>query len=107
MMKNRKKRSDRNHILYRMTNLITGEQYIGVSGVLGRAQQKTLEVRFRKHLSRALNEDKVWSMHVSLRSWPDSKFWRKEILEVVRGRKNAHQRERQLIAEYEPVLNTF
>jgi len=25
----------------------------------------------------------------------------------VRGRKPAHQRERQLIAEYEPTLNTF
>jgi len=28
-------------------------------------------------------------------------------LEIVRGRKPAHQRERQLIAEYEPNLNTF
>jgi hypothetical protein len=26
---------------------------------------------------------------------------------VIRGRKPAHQRERQLIAEFEPSLNTF
>ena len=30
-----------------------------------------------------------------------------QVLEVVRGRKPAHQRERQLIAEFEPTLNTF
>jgi hypothetical protein len=29
------------------------------------------------------------------------------VLEVVRGRKAAHSRERQLIAEYQPSLNTF
>jgi len=33
--------------------------------------------------------------------------WQYEVLEVIRGRKPAHQRERQLIAEFEPSLNTF
>jgi hypothetical protein len=30
-----------------------------------------------------------------------------EVLEVIRGRKPAYQRERELIAELEPTLNTF
>jgi hypothetical protein len=30
-----------------------------------------------------------------------------EVLEVVRGRKAAYSRERELIAEYEPSLNDF
>jgi hypothetical protein len=29
------------------------------------------------------------------------------VLEVVRGRKPAYQRERELIAQYQPNLNTF
>jgi hypothetical protein len=33
--------------------------------------------------------------------------WQYEVLEVIRGRKPAHQRERELIAEFEPSLNTF
>jgi hypothetical protein len=33
--------------------------------------------------------------------------FRYEVLEIVRGRKPAHQRERELIAELEPTLNTF
>jgi hypothetical protein len=30
-----------------------------------------------------------------------------EVIEVVRGRKAAHSRERELIAEWAPSLNTF
>jgi hypothetical protein len=107
MVKNRKKRNDRNHILYRLTNLATGEQYIGLSAMIGQARLGTLKERFRRHLSRATHEAKGWAMHDAMRAWPHSKFWRKEVLEVVRGRKNAHQRERELIAEHNPKLNTF
>ena len=37
----------------------------------------------------------------------DYEAFSRSVLEVVRGRKPAHQRERQLIAEFEPNLNTF
>lgn len=46
-------------------------------------------------------------MHVCMRKWNDAKFWRKEVLATVRGRKNAHQLERRLIGYYNPSLNTF
>ena len=90
-----------------LSNVITGEQYIGITVVRGRAYKKTLDLRWRQHLSRAKMESKDWEMCACLRSWPDPKFWSKEVLEVVRGRKAAHQRERILIAEFGPSLNTF
>jgi hypothetical protein len=53
-----------------------------------------------------MKEDKQWSFCNALRTNADAE-WRYEVLEVVRGRKPAHQRERQYIAEFEPTLNTF
>jgi hypothetical protein len=53
-----------------------------------------------------MREKKDWAFCNALRNNSDCE-WRYEVLEVVRGRKPAHQRERQLIAEYEPTLNTF
>jgi hypothetical protein len=37
---------------------------------------------------------------------PDAEYTY-QVIEVVRGRKNAYQRERELIDEYSPTLNTF
>jgi len=53
-----------------------------------------------------MTEDKNWSFCNAIRDNADAE-WRYQVLEVVRGRKPAHQRERQLIAEYSPNLNTF
>lgn len=103
----RKKRSDRNHILYKLTLIETGETYIGLSAILGQAVKRTLEVRFRRHLSRSRTEGKDWTLHKRLRRYPSSEAWEKVVLQTVRGRKNAHQRERELIRALEPELNTF
>jgi hypothetical protein len=65
-----------------------------------------VKVRVQKHLSRAKQENKDWSLYSFLRENPDVTI-QYEVLEVVRGRKPAHQRERQLIAEFAPTLNTF
>jgi hypothetical protein len=105
--KKRKKRSDRLHILYQLTLVETGETYIGLSAVIGQARKRTLEVRFRRHLSRATTEGKGWTLHKRLRRYKAPEAWEKVILKVVRGRKNAHQAERELIRELAPELNTF
>jgi len=63
-------------------------------------------VRVQKHLSRAKREQKDWNLYSFLRENEDVSITY-EVLEVVRGRKPAHQRERELIAEYQPELNTF
>jgi len=107
MARTRRVRNDRNHILYLLENVETGDTYVGVSAVIGQAIKRTLDVRFRRHLSRARTEGKRWTLHRALCKYPDPAFWQKTVLEVVRGRKPAHQRERQLIAECAPTLNTF
>jgi hypothetical protein len=100
----RKKRSDRNYVLYQLT--AENETYIGLTVAQGQAFLRSVKVRVQKHLSRAKREDKSWTLYAFLRSNPEVQI-QYEVLEVVRGRKPAYQREREIIAEYEPTLNTF
>lgn len=102
----RKKRSDRNHVLYRVVCVDTGDTYIGLTVADGQAYVRSVKVRWQKHVSRAVRENKQWSFCKALRKLVNAE-WRYEVLEIVRGRKPAHQRERELIAEYNPTLNTF
>ena len=102
----RKKRSDRNHVVYRVTCIDTGDSYIGLTVADGRAFLRPVKVRWQKHVSRAMRETKEWNFCTALRELADCE-WTYEVLEVVRGRKPAHQRERELIADLEPSLNTF
>jgi len=100
-----KKRCDRNHVIYCLT-AETGDQYIGLTVAQGQAYLRSVKVRVQKHLSRAKMENKGWSLYSFLRDNPEVGLTY-EVVEVVRGRKPAHQRERELIAEYQPTLNTF
>jgi hypothetical protein len=102
----RKKRSDRNHVLYRVTCIDTGDTYIGLTVALGQAYVKSVKIRWQKHVSRARCENKDWNFCKALRKLADCQ-WQYEVLDVVRGRKNAHQAERELIGFFEPSLNTF
>lgn len=97
-----KKRCDRNHVIYRMS--IGDQSYIGLTVANGRAFGKAVKLRVQKHISRALKEQKDWSICGAIR---DAEVVEYEVLEVVRGRKPAHQREREIIAEMAPTLNTF
>jgi hypothetical protein len=98
----RKKRNDRNYVLYRL--YIDGAEYIGLTVSNGRAFLRSVKVRVQKHMSRAKVENKDWTVCEALRNADVIEY---EVLEVVRGRKPAYQRERELIAELEPELNTF
>jgi hypothetical protein len=53
-----------------------------------------------------MKEDKDWAMCTFLRNNIEAEY-RYEVIEVVRGRKAAHQRERELIGALSPSLNTF
>ena len=99
----RKKRSDRNYVLYLLT--MGDQNYIGLTVSQGRAYLKSVKVRVQKHISRSVREDKDWSLCEFLRETDQDVTY--EVLEVVRGRKAAYQRERELIAEVNPSLNTF
>jgi len=99
----RKKRKDRNYILYRVTG--GDDTYIGLTVSQGRAFWKAVKIRVQKHISRAMNEDKDWTMCNFIRETNETLYY--EVLEVVRGRKAAYSRERELISELNPSLNDF
>jgi hypothetical protein len=86
--------------------LDTGDSYIGLTVAIGQAFLRSVKVRWQKHVSRAMRENKPWYFCEFLRSMPDAEYTY-QVIEVVRGRKNAYQRERELIDEYSPTLNTF
>jgi len=107
MLKNRKRRKDRNHLIYVITNVLTNEQYVGLTGMgVSGSAKKTLHRRMQKHLQRALSENKNWGLCDALRTYGAECFVY-GLLEVVRGKLDAHQRELELIREHSPVLNTF
>jgi hypothetical protein len=98
----RKKRNDRNYILYHLS--VDGQSYIGLTVAVGRAFLRSVKVRVQKHRSRALVENKDWSLCNAIQSAETIEY---SIIEVIRGRKPAYQRERELIAEFQPELNDF
>lgn len=98
----RKKRSDRRHIVYSITNTVTGDFYIGITQGF---RQKDLKIRIQKHIRRALTEDKNWSLCKSIRKFGPEQFYA-QILEVVRGKPVAHKLEREFISQYSPKLNS-
>ena len=107
MIINRKRRSDRRHLIYLIQNVISGEQYIGLTGINASGSVvKTLKRRMQKHLQRALAESKDWGLSKNLREYGPEVFTY-SLLEVVRGKAQAHIRELELIRECNPELNTF
>ena len=99
-----KKRCDRNYVLYRLE--MDGQSYVGLTVSQGRAFLRSVKVRVQKHLSRARRENQDWTLYAFLRDNEEVQV-QYEVLEVIRGRKPAYQRERELIVELEPTLNTF
>ena len=95
MLKNkstRRRRQDTTHAVYCITNTQTGQQYVGIT-VCGR------------NVRRALTEGRDWALCRSIREY-GTRAHEYGLLELVRGRKPAHARERELIREYGPALNT-
>ena len=105
MTQKRKRRTDRNHALYVITNTVTGEQYLGLTAISCGAMQ-ALYVRVRKHIQRAKTETKSWGLCESIRTHGTESFTY-GLLEIVRGKKPAHKRETELIKQHNPALNTF
>ncbi|CAB4221482.1 GIY-YIG nuclease superfamily [uncultured Caudovirales phage] len=100
----RKRRQDTKHVVYVITNTVTQKQYVGIT-VCGQQVRKALKVRIQKHVRRALTENKDWELCRSIREH-GTLAHEYGILEFVRGRKPAHARERELIREFAPALNS-
>ena len=99
----RKRRNDRNHVIYQIT-APNGDRYIGITFVRGRAFKRSAKIRWEAHVRNALDYGRDNLLSLSIREHGVENFSR-EILEVVRGKKATHERERELIAEFKPELN--
>lgn len=103
MTKRRKKRSDRNHLIYKIQ--VKSMVYIGMTHVENGSPVKSLRRRWLKHVQRAMTENKTWKLCEAIRKYGPDAFT-VEIIEVVRGKTAAHDVERQLIRDLKPKLNT-
>lgn len=101
----RKKRSDRNHAIYRLTNTRTGDVYIGMTVCSGLTPKKAVEGRFQRHVTRALTQAKDWSLCKAIREHGAEAFT-VEVLQTVRGKAAAHLQERMITKEQGATLNT-
>lgn len=103
----RKRRTDRNQVIYYIQDVVTLEYYIGLPAMEFKGNvRKTLNRRMQKHMQRALAENKSWGLSVALRTRGAERFVF-GVIEVVRGKRPAHARETELINTLQPALNTF
>jgi predicted GNAT family acetyltransferase len=102
---NRKKRSDRNHVIYEIVNTENGKSYIGITAAIGRRFQYSAKLRLQKHFSRARREDKQWALYIDMREHSED-VYDLFIVDVVRGKALAHQIEVELLKEFQYELNS-
>jgi hypothetical protein len=100
----RKKRTDRTHIIYELR--VNGQRYIGVTAKTESTINKSVLARAAKHYYRAQKEAKNWSLCVALRELSDKSQIEVLVHETLRGKAQAHTRERELIKQFNPELNT-
>ena len=100
----RKKRVDRNHIVYEL--VVNGLNYIGVTAKTETTVLKSVRARAAKHFYRAKTESKDWALCVALRDLNDKSEIEIRIHEIIRGKAAAHRREVELRRMINPALNT-
>ena len=100
----RKKRTDRTHIIYELR--VNGASYIGVTAKTETTINKSVLARAAKHYYRAQKEAKNWALCTALRSLASKADIEVLVHETLRGKADAHKRERELIKLLNPELNT-
>lgn len=100
----RKKRTDRNHIIYELR--VPGGNYIGVTAKTESTVLKSVKSRAAKHFYRAKTESKDWTLCVALREVTSKDEIEIVIHEIVRGKAPAHKREVEIRRAVRPTLNT-
>jgi hypothetical protein len=101
--KPRKRRSDRNHVVYCIT-APDHARYVGITAQVSTPMQ-SVKRRWMKHVNRALREAHDWALCQSIRKWGQAAF-ELEVLDRVRGKAAAHELEVQWIRKMQPELNT-
>ncbi len=100
----RRKRSDRTHIIYELR--VNGQSYIGVTAKTETTINKSVLARAAKHFYRAHKEAKDWALCNALRGVASKNDIEVRVHETLRGKALAHKRERELIKQFNPELNT-
>ena len=100
----RKKRVDRNHIIYELR--VNGLNYIGVTAKTESTVNKSVLSRAAKHFYRAKTETKNWLLCAELRKLNDKSEIEVYVHEVIRGKAEAHKREVEIRRALKPALNT-
>lgn len=102
-VKRRKPRCDCNYVIYSVSD--GDNTYIGLTRKTESTPLKSVKIRWKKHVSRAKCEDLQWKLYTHIRE-KENAAWKHAIIEVVRGRKEAYAREREIILQLNPNLNT-
>lgn len=103
-IRRRKPRKDCNYVIYEAVDDL-GFNYIGLTRKSLPSATKTVAERWRKHISRARNEEREWRLYVYLREGGLDRTWTHRVLCIVRGRAQAYAQERQIVKEQQPRLN--
>ena len=100
----RKKRTDRNHIIYEL--VVPAGNYIGVTAKTETTVLKSVRARAAKHFYRAKKEGKDWTLCVALRELESKDCIEIRIHAIIRGKAEAHRAEVQIRRAVKPNLNT-
>ena len=101
-MTKRTARKDSNYVIYVATH--NGKHYIGLTRKGSVTVAKAVKERWRKHISRARNEQRAWVLYeyINAGAWDG---WEHSVIDVIRGRAEAYAYERELVKQIEPELN--
>lgn len=101
----RKRRSDRNHLIYEIRCILTDEHYIGVTVMKGNNIKRTLAQRWKAHQYKAFKLNEPWTLPVAVREYGEDAF---EVtpVKVIRGKADAFAFEADLINNTLPILNS-
>ena len=102
-MTKRTARKDSNYIIYAAIH--DGRAYIGLTRKGSVTVARAVKERWRKHVSRARNENRLWALYVYLKTGGLDMTWEHKVIAIVRGRAEAYEFERGLVKELQPTLN--
>ena len=100
----RKKRADRNHIVYELR--VPAGNYIGVTAKTESTVLKSVKSRAAKHFYRAKKEDKAWTLCIALRELGSKDDIEIVVHAIIRGKAEAHKEEVKIRRAVKPNLNT-
>ena len=101
-MTKRTARKDSNFVIY--VALHKELAYIGLTRKGSVTVAAAVKERWRKHISRARNEDRDWELYKYIKqgNWDG---WTHQVIDIVRGRAQAYAYERELVKLMQPELN--